>query len=80
MSGASRPEVHYARSGDVSIAYQVIGEGASDLVFVPFLGNIVWQWEQPLYVRTYRRLSSFARLLLLAKRGTGLSDLPREVS
>jgi len=79
MTGVSRPEVHYARSGDVSIAYQVVGEGAPDLVFVPFLGNIVWQWEQPLYVRMYRRLSSFARLILLDKRGTGLSDRPRDL-
>ena len=71
MNGASRPEVHYARSGDVSIAYQIVGEGTPDLVFVPFLANIVWQWEQPLYVRLYRRLSSFARLILLDKRGTG---------
>jgi class 3 adenylate cyclase len=79
MSGASRPEVYYARSGDVSIAYQTVGEGENDLVFVPFLGNIAWQWEQPLYVRTYRRLSSFARLIMLDKRGTGLSDRPRDL-
>jgi hypothetical protein len=79
MNDASRPEVHYARSGDVSIAYQTVGEGPSDLVYVPFLANIIWQWEQPLYVRMYGRLSSFARLILLDKRGTGLSDRPRDL-
>jgi class 3 adenylate cyclase len=79
MNGAPRPEVHYARSGDLSVAYQTVGEGANDLVFVPFLANIIWQWEQPLYVRMYRRLSSFARLILLDKRGTGLSDRPRDL-
>lgn len=79
MNHTSRPEVHYARSGDVSIAYQVLGKGPPDLVFVSFLGNIVWGWEQPLYVQMYRRLSSFARLILFDKRGTGLSDRPRDL-
>jgi class 3 adenylate cyclase len=71
------PDVQYARSGDVAIAYQVIGEGPSDLVFVPFFGNIRWAWEQPLFARFFTRLSVFSRLILLDKRGTGLSDRPR---
>jgi len=79
MTTVFRPDVRYARSGDVSIAYQVVGEGPSELVLVSFLGNLVWGWEQPLYVRTYRRLASLGRLILLDKRGTGLSDRPRDL-
>jgi len=71
------PDVQYARSGDVSIAYQVIGEGPVDVVFVPFFGNIRWAWEQPLFAHFFGRLASFSRLILLDKRGTGLSDRPR---
>jgi class 3 adenylate cyclase len=73
------PDVHYARSGDVSIAYQVVGEGGCDLLFVPFMINLVWAWEQPIFVRFCRRLASFSRLILLDKRGTGLSDRPRDL-
>ncbi len=79
MTSAWCPEVQYARSGDVSIAYQVVGDGPPDVVLVSFLGNIVWGWQQPLYVRLYRRLSAFSRLILLDKRGTGLSDRPRDL-
>jgi class 3 adenylate cyclase len=71
------PEVEYARSGDVAIAYQVVGDGPVDLVFVPFFGNIRYAWEQPLFARFLERLASFSRLILLDKRGTGLSDRPR---
>jgi class 3 adenylate cyclase len=74
---ATIPEVRYARSGDVAIAYQVVGEGPVDLVFVPFFGNIRWAWEQPLFARFLERLASFSRLILFDKRGTGLSDRPR---
>ena len=42
------PEVEYARSGGVSIAYQVVGEGPVDLVFVPELSNLLWYWQHPL--------------------------------
>ena len=73
------PEVRYARSGDVSIAYQVVGEGPVDVLFVPFLINLVWAWEQPIFVDFCKRLASFSRLILLDKRGTGLSDRPREL-
>jgi class 3 adenylate cyclase len=73
------PEVRYARSGDVSIAYQVIGEGPVDLIFVPFMINLVWAWEQPIFVEFCRRLAAFSRLILLDKRGTGLSDRPRDL-
>ena len=74
------PEVEYARSGDVAIAYQVVGEGPVDLVFVPFFGNIRWAWEQPLFARFLERLASFSRLILFDKRGTGLSDRPRTLT
>ena len=73
------PEVRYARSGDVSIAYQVVGEGPVDVLFVPFLINLVWAWEQPVFVDFCRQLASFSRLILLDKRGTGLSDRPRDL-
>ncbi|HZG48523.1 MAG TPA: adenylate/guanylate cyclase domain-containing protein [Thermoleophilaceae bacterium] len=73
------PEVLYARSGDVSIAYQTVGDGPVDVVFVPFLINLVWAWEQPIFVDFCRHLASFSRLILLDKRGTGLSDRPRDL-
>ncbi len=73
------PEVRYARSADVSIAYQVVGEGPVDLIFVPFMINLVWAWEQPIFVEFCRGLADFSRLILLDKRGTGLSDRPRDL-
>ena len=75
----STPEVNYARSGDVSIAYQVVGSGPTDVLFVPFLINLVWAWEQPIFVDFCNRLAQFSRLILLDKRGTGLSDRPRDL-
>jgi class 3 adenylate cyclase len=73
------PEVNYARSGDVSIAYQVVGSGPVDVLFVPFLINLVWAWEQPIFVDFCSRLAEFSRLILLDKRGTGLSDRPKDL-
>ena len=78
------PEVKYARSGDVAIAYQVIGErsdpSGSDIVFIRGLSSdLVSTWDQPLLVRHVERLASNGRLLLLDRRGTGLSDRVREV-
>ncbi len=75
------PETRYARSGDVSIAYQVIGEGPFDLVFVPgFVSNVEYAWEEPSLVAFYERLASFCRLIVFDKRGTGLSDRVGEVA
>lgn len=69
------PTTRYAQSGDVSIAYQVVGDGPRDLVFVPgFVSHLDLFWEVPASRRFFRRLSSFARLILFDKRGTGLSD------
>ncbi|WP_245437061.1 alpha/beta fold hydrolase [Mesorhizobium helmanticense] len=68
-------ETRYARSGDVRIAYQVVGQGLFDLVFVPgFISNLNLQWEDEGYSRLLKRLSAFSRLILFDKRGTGLSD------
>jgi len=69
------PETHYARSGDVSIAYQVLGDGPFDVVFVPpSLSNVELGWEVP-NVRVFlEQLASFSRLIHFDKRGTGMSD------
>lgn len=71
------PDVRYVRSGDLSIAYQVVGEGPADLVFVPFMISAVFSWIHPIFVSFYERLASFSRLILLDKRGIGASDRPR---
>jgi pimeloyl-ACP methyl ester carboxylesterase/DNA-binding CsgD family transcriptional regulator len=69
------PEIRYARSGALRIAYQVVGNGTVDLVFVPaFISNLDLNWEDARYSRLVRRLSAFARVMLFDKRGTGLSD------
>jgi pimeloyl-ACP methyl ester carboxylesterase len=69
------PETRYAKSGDVNIAYQVIGNGPPDLILVPgWLSNIEVLWDEPAVARFLRRLASFSRLILFDKRGTGLSD------
>src|SRR5262245_19467080 len=72
------PDVSYARSGDVAIAYQVIGDGPLDVVLVhDWVSNLVWAWHTPYWRNFYSRLSSFARLIVFDKRGTGISDRPR---
>jgi class 3 adenylate cyclase/pimeloyl-ACP methyl ester carboxylesterase len=69
------PETKYARSGDLSIAYQVIGDGPIDLVHIPGLvSHLDLAWTHPLYERFMERLSSFARVIVYDKRGCGLSD------
>jgi class 3 adenylate cyclase len=68
-------DIRYARSGGVAIAYQVVGEGATDLVFVPgYVSNLVYSWESPYWRPFYERLARSFRLILFDKRGTGLSD------
>jgi pimeloyl-ACP methyl ester carboxylesterase len=69
--------VQYARSGDLSIAYQVVGHGPIDLVFVPFVISTVFSLQHPPFATFYERLASFSRLILFDKRGTGASDRPR---
>jgi pimeloyl-ACP methyl ester carboxylesterase len=69
------PETRYAKSGDVNIAYQVVGEGPLDLVYVPgWISNVELMWEEPAHAHVLQRLASFSRLILFDKRGTGLSD------
>jgi class 3 adenylate cyclase len=69
------PETRYAKSGDVHIAYQVIGDGPVDLVFVPgWITHVELSWDEPLEAAFRRRLAGFSRLILFDKRGTGLSD------
>ncbi len=68
-------ETRYARSGDVSIAYQVVGDGPTDIVYVPgWVSNVELMWEDPGLAGFLRRLSTFGRLITFDKRGTGLSD------
>lgn len=70
-----QPETQYARSGDAHIAYQVMGDGPFDLVWVPgFVSHVELAWEDPEIVRFAERLASFSRLIMFDKRGTGLSD------
>ncbi|HWC77676.1 MAG TPA: alpha/beta fold hydrolase, partial [Blastocatellia bacterium] len=69
------PVTHYARSGDVNIAYQVIGDAPLDLVFVMgWVSHLECFWQEPSFARFLTRLASFSRLILFDKRGTGLSD------
>ena len=74
------PDVSYARSGEVAIAYQTFGSGPVDVVFARgFAGDLLSVWEQPLLTRFIEGLASFARVTMLDKRGTGLSDRVRDV-
>jgi class 3 adenylate cyclase/pimeloyl-ACP methyl ester carboxylesterase len=69
------PEIRFAKSGDVHIAYQVLGDGPVDLVYIPdWLSNLELQWEEPACAGFLERLASCSRLLLFDKRGSGLSD------
>jgi pimeloyl-ACP methyl ester carboxylesterase len=68
-------EIRYARSAGVAIAYQVVGAGDLDLVYVPdYMSNLVYGWEHPYWRTWYERLARSFRLILFDKRGTGLSD------
>ena len=69
------PQTMYARSGDVNIAYQVVGDAPLDLVFVMgWVSHLEYCWREPSFARFLLRLASFSRLILFDKRGTGLSD------
>ena len=74
------PDVAYARSGDIAIAYQVVGVGPPDIVFMRGItGDLVSTWDQPLLVRHVEGLAAHGRVLMLDRRGTGLSDRVREI-
>ena len=69
------PPVKYAQSGDLSIAYQVFGDGPVDLVYVPgWVSHVELAWELPDLAAGFERLASFSRVILFDKRGTGMSD------
>ncbi len=75
-NGAVGRDIRYARNGDVAIAYQVVGHGESDLVYVPgFVSNQVYDWKIPYLSDFYERLAESFRLILFDKRGCGLSDM-----
>ena len=72
---ADIPVTHYVKSDDVHIAYQVIGEGPRDLLFVPgFVSNVEALWQSPARASFFRRLATFGRVIMFDKRGTGMSD------
>jgi len=74
------PETRYAKSGDVHIAYQVVGEGAIDVVLIPGLfTHVEHQWDEPSFARFLGRLASFSRLIVFDARGAGLSDQAPEL-
>lgn len=69
------PSTRYVKSDDVHIAYQVVGEGPFDLLFVPgFVSNVEAVWQSPDQSAFFRRLASFCRVIMFDKRGTGMSD------
>jgi class 3 adenylate cyclase len=69
------PSTKYAKSGDVHIAYQTVGEGSLNLVLIPgWVSHVECGWENPAYSAFLNRLASFSRLVILDRRGTGLSD------
>ena len=76
MLDVNVPETRYARTSDgVHIAYQVLGGGPVDFVWIPgFVSHVEFAWSHPTLARLYRRIASFSRLILFDKRGTGMSD------
>jgi pimeloyl-ACP methyl ester carboxylesterase/DNA-binding winged helix-turn-helix (wHTH) protein/class 3 adenylate cyclase len=75
MPGMAVPETRYVQNGEVNIAYQVVGDGPVDIVFVMgWVSHLEYFWREPRVARFFTRLASFSRLILFDKRGTGLSD------
>jgi DNA-binding SARP family transcriptional activator/pimeloyl-ACP methyl ester carboxylesterase len=71
------PETRYVNAGGIHIAYQVLGEGGTDVLLVPgLLSHLDLWWEDPVTAEFHRRLAGFGRLIVFDKRGTGLSDRP----
>ncbi len=72
-----RPDTRHTWSGDYSIAYQVVGGGPVDLVYLPqFLSNVEWNWQMAEHARFMTRMASFSRLIVVDPRGAGCSDGP----
>lgn len=75
LSTGGNPKTQYALSGDVNIAYQVVGNGDLDIIFVMgWVSHLEYFWEEPHFAAFLNRLATFSRLILFDKRGTGLSD------
>ena len=75
------PRTKYARSGDVRIAYQITGEGPLDVVWAPgTMSHLDLDWEIPARAMFFEKFSKFCRLIRFDKRGTGLSDRPRQMA
>jgi class 3 adenylate cyclase len=79
LSPLDVPEIRYARSGDIAVAYQTCGDSPRDVVLVPMFSNLVFPWLNRSWSSLYEQLASFSRLIMLDKRGTGLSDRPRDL-
>jgi pimeloyl-ACP methyl ester carboxylesterase len=70
-----RPRTQFTKCGDITIAYQVTGEGPLDLIYIPgWVSNVEFEWENPKYAHFFQMLGSFSRLIRFDKRGTGMSD------
>lgn len=70
-----RPDTRFTWSGEFSIAYQVLGEGPTDLIYLPYyLSNVETNWEVEPIARFLRVLASFSRLIVMDRRGVGCSD------
>src|SRR2546430_14788538 len=75
IGAAMESPVRYARSGDVSIAYRIFGQGPRDIVLIPgTLSHVELLWEVPSHEHLLKRLAAFARVIVFDKRGQGLSD------
>ena len=75
LSFAMNPSTKYAKSGNLNIAYQVVGDGDVDLVWTPgSVSHLDIMWEEPSFAHSFQRLASFSRVIRFDKRGTGLSD------
>jgi class 3 adenylate cyclase len=71
------PPIRYARSGNVNIAYQVAGEGTTDLLMIPgWVTHLALDWQEPRWVSWFERMAAVARVVRFDKRGTGMSDRP----
>jgi class 3 adenylate cyclase len=76
-----KPETHYAKSGDVYIAYQINGEGPFDMVWAPgTFSHLDMDWDFPMRADFYHKLGLICRLIRFDKRGTGLSDRPTKMA
>ena len=70
-----QPVTQYTKSGDIHIAYQVFGDGPTDLVLIPgFVSHIENYWDEPSFAHWFNRLVTFSRVVMFDKRGTGMYD------